>query len=295
MPRIDAEAGAYSCEHLDGCLSQERRQQIMHYAYCHKNLKFGWDFASCLFSHPEVKFPAFLHKDDLFLYRAYKYMQGFEDPVIAGALALTTEGNKQLAANIQNLLVTKDVTSPSFIADELNIPLSIITAYEKLFFNVLDRKQDHAYIMSIVYPEGRMVEGMENYLSNTSLNTLIMRSGYNHGANTALYLMGKGRHPFKDYDAASGAQYLDSMFMQDGVLYATAGMLHVKNATPILNARLSIQAGKMGRGDQQDAGTVISLEDTFKDELIKVSRNKAKAIANQTVDMDPPKIDIAKS
>jgi hypothetical protein len=40
-----------------------------------------------------------------------------------------------------------------------------VIAYEKLFFNVLDRKKDHSYIASVVYPEGRLVEAAEDYIN----------------------------------------------------------------------------------------------------------------------------------
>lgn len=268
----------------------------MHYAYCYKNLKFGWDFASTLYDHKDIKFPTFLHGDDLILWRAYKFMQGYDDPVVAEAASWTTKGNEKIADDVQNLLLAKDVRRHHQVSQKLRLPLAVVIAYEKLFFNVLDRKDDHSYIMSIIYPEGRLVEGMDTYLEKTGLNTLIMRAGYNHGSSVAAYLMGAdSNHPFGDYDATTGAMEMDGKFMVDGLLYAAAGFLHAKNATPILNARLSIQAGKMGRGDQQDNGAAIPLDESFKDTLVTVSRNKAKAIANNVIEVESPKIELPRS
>lgn len=277
MPRQEADAGLYVP--TSALLSERQAADIMHYASCHKNLRFGWDFAARLNEHKNVRFPAFLHKDDLFVWRAYKYMQGFEDPVIAGAVALTLPANENLQADIKALLMAKDVKDHNYIASRLSIPVSIIAAYEKLFFNVLDRKDDHAYIASIVYPESRMVEAMKDYLEHTGIDALLMRAGYNHGENIVLYMMGIGQHPYKAFDAATGAAELDGLFMRDGILYAAAGMQNVPNSTPITNARLSINAGKMGRGEDQASTTVISLEDTMRSELIAVSQRKAQAMA----------------
>lgn len=277
MPRHDSDAGLYVP--ASDALTERQTNDIMHYALCHKNLQFGWDFAQRLNAAKHIKFPAFLHKDDLFVWRAYKYMQGFEDPAVAGAVALTAKGNENLAADIQALLIAKTVTDHGYIASRLSLPVSVVAAYEKLFFNVLDRKNDHAYIASIVYPESRMVEVMKDYLEHTSINTLLMRSGYNHGEDIILYMMGIGQHPFKMYDAATGAAELDGLFMRDGILYAAAGLQNVPNSTPITNARLSINAGKMGKNEEQGGVAAISLEDTVRTELIEISQRKAKAMA----------------
>lgn len=277
MPRQEADAGLYVP--ASASMSERQTNDIMHYALCHKNLQFGWDFACRLNAAKHIKFPAFLHKDDLFVWRAYKYLQGFEDPAVAGAIALTTKGNENLASDIQALLVAKTVTDPGYIASRLNLPLSVVTAYEKLFFNVLDRKNDHAYISSIVYPESRMVEVMKDYLETTSINTLLMRAGYNNGEDIVFYMMGIGQHPFMAYDAAAGAAELDGLFMRDGILYAAAGLQNVPNSTPITNARLSINAGKMGKNEDHGSIPVISLQDTVRTELIEISQRKAKAMA----------------
>jgi hypothetical protein len=51
-----------------------------------------------------------LHGDDLYIWRAFKYLQGHSDPIIAAALSLTLPKNNTLKNQINALLVTKDVT-----------------------------------------------------------------------------------------------------------------------------------------------------------------------------------------
>jgi hypothetical protein len=257
-------------------LAEEQLQDILHYAECYKNLQFGWDIAQSLVES-NIPFPSFLEGDDLYIWRAYNYITGNEDPTIAGALALTNKSNTQTAATIKALLISKDVTH-TYVAHKTSIPVEVIIAYEKLFFNVLDRKKDHAYIASIVYPNGRMVEAMENYLEETGIGDLMLRAGHNKGTDHVLYASGLGDNPFAKADVAEGATMLDSMFMADGCLYAGLGWLHQRrNAMPITNARLSIQAGKMGKGEQQTNTSFLGIGETLRNEIITVGQYKAEA------------------
>lgn len=274
-PRSEIATGLCSTVE-SSCITTDQLLDILHYADCYKNLQFGWDIAN-IFVEQHVQFPAFLYGDDLYIWRAYNYLQGNEDPIIAGAVALTSETNKQTANTIKALLIAKD-TSPEYIAKQLAIPTKVIIAYEKLFFNVLDRKQDHAFIAGIVYPKGRMVEAMENYLEDTGIGDLMLRAGHNKGSAHVLYASGLGDNPFANADVLEGATKLDSMFMADGCLYAGLGWLHQRrNAMPITNARLSIQAGKMGKGEQQNTTSFLGLGETLRNELITVGQYKAEA------------------
>lgn len=277
----ESTAGLYSCHAVPG-LSETQLRDIMHYATCHKNLQFGWDFANDMTTNG-LPFPAFLEGDDLYVWRAYQYLLGAEDPIIAGAVALTSAGNTTLRNQIHALLVSEGVDH-EFVSSRLSLSLEVVKAYEKLFFNVLDRKADHAFIASIVYPEGRMVEAMENYLETTGFGDLMMRAGLTNGKDFVLYAGGIGKHPFESLDAAEGAARMDKQFMIDGCFYALSGWQHQrKNAMPILNARLSMQASKMGK--QETVGEVIdiSIGDSLREEIERVSELKATARAKAKV------------
>lgn len=274
-PRSETAAGLHSSDE-SSALIPDQLADIWHFAECHSNLQFGWDIAESLVKN-EIPFPAFLYGDDLYVWRAYNFIKGNEDAVISGALALTFPKNKQIADTIRALLIAKDVT-PEYVARKTAIPEQTIIAYEKLFFNVLDRKKDHAFIASVVYPKGRMVEAMENYLEDTGIGDLMLRAGHNKGTAHVLYASGMGENPFASVDVIEGATTLDSMFMADGCLYAGLGWLHQRrNAMPITNARLSIQAGKMGKGDQQSTTSFLGLGETLRNEIITVGQYKAEA------------------
>lgn len=273
-------------------VSEDRVVQILHYAECHRNLQFGWEFAQTITLDPNFVFPAILHGDDLYVWRAYKYLQGYEDPVIASALSLTLPKNKNLKEQINALLVTKDVT-PGFISKRLSIDINTIIAYEKLFFNVLDRKKDHAFIAQVVYPEGRLVEAAENYVESTGMGDILLRAGFTKGANHVLYAGGLIDNPFSGFDAAQTAEKLDKIFLADGCLYATMGWANQRNnARPIINAKASIIAGKMGNNDAS-AGSMkcITPGEIIRTELATVAKLKMEAhtknLANNIVPTIP--------
>lgn len=273
-------------------VGRERAIQIIHYAQCHKNLQFGWEFAQQINIDPNFQFPAILHGDDLYVWRAFKYLQGHTDPVIQSALALTLPDNKTLKDQINALLITKDIT-PAFIAKKLSLDEQTVIAYEKLFFNVLDRKKDHSYIAQIVYPDGRLVEAAEDYIENAGMGDILLRAGFTRGVNHVLYAGGYIDNPFSGEDAATQAEKLDRIFLADGCLYATMGWANQRNnARPIINAKASIIAGKMGKGDNQNSGAkCITPGEILRSELASISKLKMQAhtrrLANDIVPQIP--------
>lgn len=67
----------------------------------------------------------------------------------------------------------------SRVAEMTGIPKRAVEAFEILFFNVLDRHQDKAYLSEIVFPETRVVEQAEEYMETTPVADLILRAAYN--------------------------------------------------------------------------------------------------------------------
>ena len=280
IPRAEA-SGMCPIESIG--LSAQQESDILHYANCHKNLKFGWDFAATL-AKSSAPFPALLHGDDLVVWRAYRFIkEGTADAVVEGAVAIENLSEwKTLRGQIRSLLVAPDVDC-SFVASKFGMRLDVVKAYEKLFFNVLDRKEDHIWLANIIFPEGRIAEAFEDYLQKSSIDDLMLRAGYSKGVQHVLYATGLGRHPYAGLDAAAGAADLDAMFMADGCLYAGFGWMHQsKNAIPIMNARLSMQAGKMG-GESPVNADALGIGEAMNLELINISERKAKAKATAAV------------
>ena len=144
-PRSKNAARLSACSDIKG-LSPQNASDIIHYAECHKNLQFRLGFCSRYGSsgYP-LPFPAILRGDDLIVWRAYRYILGADDPVISGALSLNTDTRANTRNQVRALLIS-DKVDCEFVAENLSIPLDVVKAYEKLFFNVIDRKKDHSYI-----------------------------------------------------------------------------------------------------------------------------------------------------
>lgn len=265
-------------ETIRSTLPVERIANIIHYSKCHKNLQFGWDVAEVLANAEDAVFPAILHGDDLYVWRAYKFLKGHEDPTIAAVLALTLNDNEMLANQIKALLITEDITT-TYISDKLGIDEDTIIAFEKLFFNVLDRKQDHAFLAQVIYPEGRLVEAAEDYIERTGTGEILLRAGFNYGADHIFYAMGLSNNPYGKKDVHEIASQLDRTFLSDGCLFAAMGWANQKhNARPILNAKASMIAGKMGKGDSDSAGLpTITPGEILMTELNVLSAKKLEA------------------
>ena len=104
--------------------------------------------------------------------------------------------------------------------------------YEKLFFNVRDRKKEALYISSIVYPNTRMVEVMDNYTKTEDFGKILLRSAYNNGIEDAMYFSGLKIESFVNSDqtlAVEMAQKLETAIMANAYFLARNGFLGGRN------------------------------------------------------------------
>lgn len=293
MPRGVTATRQAMCADIEA-LPQQTAMDILHYADCHANLKFGWEFAVAMQDSP-LPFPSLLHGDDLYVWRAHNFLRGGEDPEVEGALSIEMPSRANTRNQIRALLICDDVDC-GYVARQLHLPLGVVKAYEKLFFNVVDRKKDSAFMASIVYPEGRLAEAFENYIEKTGIGELMLRAGFTKGARHVLYAAGLGKNPYAGKLASEGADELDRMFMADGCLFASFGWMHqTRNSMPITNARLSMQASKMGNNDGSAGADLISIGDAMKVEAIRLGREAAeannRAMALSEASRDVPKND----
>lgn len=217
---------------------------------------FGWVYARLTAEFPS-KVPLtgglMLGADEVLL-RAHLFARSprvFPSPDIQGALALNTSDMAATRHMVRGLLLGHGATVVS-VAAASSLPVSVIAAYERLFFNVLDRKADIAYLQSIVYPHGRLVEMMEGYLQNTPLGELIMRAGYNNGADDVMYLLGGASSALDALTKAGSAKTLEQLMMTYGYILARNGGLNQRDATGMNNARALLTAGKIGGVEADD-------------------------------------------
>lgn len=221
---------------------------IAHYLNCYRNLKFGWDFCASLVRN-DLPMPGNIDGDDMLLWRAYQFMKGNPDSIVASALQLTAPSMESMATQIQAMLIHPSMTYEE-VSRAFTIPIETVACYEKLFFNVMDRRADAKFIAQVVYPRTRLVEMFQDYLQNEGMGNLILRAGFNNGPADVSYYAGLSDSPFTGLSANEAASKLESAIMANGFLMARSGFINqAQNAIGIMHSRQVLQAAKAG-GEQ---------------------------------------------
>lgn len=218
---------------------------------------FGWTFCRLIyeqnipfpgglcFARDEVLFRAYLHLINPKLYRARD---------IQAALAIRCEALNSMRVTLEGLLLARGATTES-VAILCNLPPEVVNAYERLFFNVLDRRTDVLYLQQLIYPHGRLVEMLEGYFERESLGNLVRRAGFNNGPGDVMFFMGASESAIEALHSANTAQQYERMVMAFGYMIARNGGVSQRGATAVQNARALVQAGKLG-GDTSGKGAI---------------------------------------
>lgn len=251
---------------------------------------FGWH-AARVCAQARVPFPVPLVGRDHWVYRAY-LMQLDEERYFDKSVAMAWhlqhqgEGDVTLAAKLQSMLLSYKCTSKDpeervkqlyeylrFLSNFLGIPYDVVEAYEILFFNVLDRKEDAIFISHEVYPGTRMVEFQESYFANTSLRDLVRRAGYNHrDVYMTAYLLGIGDHKFISDLAGrpDREEELSKHFMGNGLMMARANLLNHRSIG--LTRATTLMAATRQSGQTTVEHPMISLTDSFTAQIMGIKR-----------------------
>ena len=218
----------------------------------YKNLRFGWSCAWKMARYG-LEFPGNLEEEDEWVWRAFLYNKSrkFWNPAIGHAYALTGHKRAHERQIIDALILAPESTAKS-VAKCVNLPVEVIEAYEKLFFNIFDRKQDELYISSIVYPKGRMVEMYDEYPRVEPMGAMLMRSGFNNGPADVCYLDGFSSGLIHSLSSADIPAKLESIIMANGYVLARNGFLNQRrDAAGLRAAQTLMAAAKQGGEDTQ--------------------------------------------
>lgn len=282
LPRKEVAGGKYAIpEEFIANMTAWEKAEAEHYISCHMDLSFGAHVVEHFAKHPELPFPAFLHNEDAYLWRAYKFAQGFHDPVISGALALKTPGMQYQRDKIEALLLADDVHygDYEYIENQTSIPAAEIAAYEKLFYNVMDRKEDHKYIESIVYPDGKLEYRKEEYIANAAPGLLMKEVAYTKDITSLLYLLGTSKeNPFQSLSAAQAAGEISKQLILDGLVYVHCG---IYDAAQFRFAQKLLNAMWIGKQDSAISDSEAVLVDDSIREMAQESAAKAAALQNK--------------
>lgn len=144
----------------------------------------GWRMANT-YARERKKFPLQLVGRDRWLFIAYMALLNpatHHDRDVEDARQF--RANPGTAAKL-NALIMAGLGQPTddhlqLVAEKTGFSKGAVEAYETLFFNVLDRAADRAYISQVVYPDTRVVELAEDYFDTTPAADLLLRAAYNH-------------------------------------------------------------------------------------------------------------------
>jgi hypothetical protein len=243
------------------------------FAHLYKNVSFGWHSAA-MFASVGKAYPVALRGDDHWIFKAYLYCRNpklYADKHIHEALMLAHPDMKSVRDVIEALLLTKEYGSIEQTAEASGVHRNTVAAYEKLFFNILDRRKDLMYIRNVVYPDSRLVEMFDGYAAAEDFGVLLKRYGFNHSGDELLYLTGLPRPQMDELSSAVAAGKLEGALMTQGYMLTKLGFANqTQNAQAIYHARSVIAAAKQGGQDTSGSEMPMSsvsdlLYETFRD------------------------------
>ncbi len=252
-------------------------KQLGSFVHAYKNPAFGWHSAA-IFAAAKKEYPVALINEDCWIFKAYLYClnQKFSDKHITEAILLASPEMSNVRQIIEALLVCKDYEDTEKIAEVMNISGKTISAYEKLFFNVLDRRKDYTYIKNLIYPETRMVEFYDGYAKREDVSTILKRFGYNHSGEELLFLSGLPDHKLSEVPAAVASGRLESVLMTQGHLLTKIGFSNqTQNTQAIYHARSVMAATKQGGQTNAPDVPLSSVSELLSHTFIETSRNEA--------------------
>lgn len=151
------------------------------------HLRFDPAFAWCFVAlHAErgEPLPWFVTEDAL--RHAYEYLAtGHVSAEFAAMLAIA--GNRHLAAAVKALMICPDVCAAD-VAALLNVPTSAVEWFAQLLWNLHYRRDERAYVLSVVFPDG--LRGVWDEEKGASFEQFLLQTAYGGGQRAVMQAMG---------------------------------------------------------------------------------------------------------
>jgi hypothetical protein len=260
----------------------QHKQKMLRYSAAYANLQFGWHYVQRLLDEGLEFTRTMRDHGGPAMVAAYNYFaRNTNDQNVMEAWMLAAAPERKAERHIvEAALCSKDYTLEE-AAEFTGLSKDSIAIYEKLFFNIVDRRRESLFIATVLYPNSRLVEMFEGYLSDptTCFPQLLKRSGYVNSIKDVMYFAG---HPDGNGLLASLAsretpERLEALIMANGYLLARNGWIN-QRSLGISQARGLMAAAKAG-GEQRSASLdspFTSLGSSLSDELVTCKRAEAK-------------------
>lgn len=227
--------------------------EVNRFAVCYRDLSFLWTFVKS-FSDYGKRIPTECQNlgDDIYelLVRVQQcelYKQ--KDPHLSHAIAIDRLLDGFHKNTIQGCLMAQDFEL-DYVAKRTGLPKEVIYLYEKVFFNILDRREEAMFMASIAYPDTRIAEFAPEHELNASNAQLLRQSGYQNGVDDVLKMAGI-RDPRGLADTASIIKDFEKVLMGNAQFLARNGFAN-RNHIGISMAKNLLAAAKHG-GDMDGA------------------------------------------
>jgi hypothetical protein len=238
------------------------------FLFYYQSPDFLWRMARSM-ANREQAFPVWPEGDLKWLWRAWTYLMfpgrwDDEDSKAVGLALSFYEQGKGMREKLQALLLAQDATVEK-VARLCNLPREVVAAFEALFWNLRDRRQDMLMLSQVVYPDTRLAELLPSYFEEGNLGEILKRMGFNKSLREVLWFAGMSRSYDEEMDMATASKYFQRELLVAGWLLASNGFLnHARPHSTLSASRGLIQAAKIGGVD--DSGVQ---DTTIFEELIR--------------------------
>lgn len=244
------------------------------FAKCYSNPAFSWHLIK-MYADLNEPFPIdkSLHLIQLeeydILREAYMFLRfGEASQDLVYAISIDKSMEPYHKNVIKGCILSENITARE-IALKIGVPEDVIIIYEKLFFNIWDRKEDQLYIASLVNPEGIVNELNPNYQLRATYVDLLKRAGYRNGISDVLSIAGLRGYTMHGSTQSLVAEF-ENKLMANAVFLSNIGLINTRNQVGISNAKNLLAAAKQG-GDtdisNNDLLGVGGIADAFTSEV----------------------------
>jgi len=202
--------------------------------------QFGWNFVMAI-KRQGMPIPTCVHED--YIIRAYRFEMGRSprDYDIMEAVSPTLIGNWFRMAVLKAALLT--TATYKEIAEAVGYSEETIRAFEQLFFNIRDRRNDRMYIGKWTFEEGVMCEHKQNYLQDTSPGVVLMRCATRASLSSVLTMAGLTPGASLMAEASDAAARVENSIMREAAALTDWG-LGKQRSVAMSNAKGLITAAK---------------------------------------------------
>lgn len=221
---------------------------------------YGWDAAMSIFEFGMQR-NGFFDGRSRWIWLAAMFLQGKIPPgrnkkieAINWAWKIRHDTCMQgIRRTLEGALVVAGATREA-AAKMLNFDIEVIEAYETLFWNVVDRAEDLAYLQNLIYPSGRMEEMVNGYMQNANLDSLLRRIGYNSGLEDLSWGAGLRLSPVNSTSISVAKEQNERLTLSIGALMLRNFGHYTEQHPQVISSRQLLAAAKIGGLDESSQG-----------------------------------------